>query len=313
MRIIYYNTADPGGAGIAAFQQRLPEAQIRLWHPGDESPADYALVWKPPLAMLAGRPELKAICNLGAGVDAILPLLAQLPAHVPVYRLEDAGMGEQMADYVSLAVLGYFRRMDEYRQLATQACWQPKPARNKSAFPVTILGLGVLGQAIAQRLLLLGFPVSGWSRSAKQFSEQIRGVNCYHGQDQLSAALAEAKVLVSILPLTEQTRAIINRQTLMHMPAGGYLINVGRGAHVVEADLLQLLANGHLAGATLDVVQTEPLPPSHALWQNNKITITPHISALTLAQESEIQFAEKIRRLEQGLPVTGMIDRSRGY
>ena len=309
MNIIYYNGFDSSDNGINAYRKILPQATIRQWRNGDQAPADYALVWKPPAEMLAGRTDLKAIINLGAGVDALLQIKEHIPSNVPIVRLEDAGMGEQMADYVAYAVLRYFRRMDEYEKLAQHAHWEPKSAKVKSQFPIAVLGLGVLGKAIVQQLQQLGFPVLGWSRSAKP----ELGIPCFTGEQGLADCLAQAQVAVCILPLTPETNGLLNRTTLMHLPRGAYLINVGRGAQVVEPDLLELIRNGHLAGATLDVVQTEPLAQGHPLWHQPTITITPHVSALTIVEQAEAQLAEKIQRIEQGLPISGIVDRHQGY
>jgi len=308
MKIIYYNAFDPKDHG-QLFAQAMPGAEVRLWRDGDVAPADYALVWKPPAAMLANRNDLKAIFNLGAGVDAIMKLNDQIPAHVPIIRLEDAGMGEQMADYVSHAVLGYFRHFDQYRQEAAQKKWLPKWPDNKQDFKIAVLGLGVLGSMIAQRLQQMNFPVMGWSRSPKALDV----MDCYSGMDGLQTCLARARAVVSILPLTDETINLLNRDTLTHLPRGAYLINVGRGAHVVEEDLLSLLQSGHLAGATLDVFQQEPLPLSHPFWKQPNLTITPHISAQTLLDQGNAQIAQKLQRLEQGLHVSGVIDRQKGY
>ncbi|WP_105531760.1 2-hydroxyacid dehydrogenase [Solimicrobium silvestre] len=309
MNIIYCNQSSNPEVPLRAFQNALPHAKIRQWQAGDNAPADYALVWKPPVEMLAGRDDLKAIFNLGAGVDAIIKMVDQLPKQVPIIRLEDAGMGEQMADYVCHAVLHYFRRFDLFARQAQHAHWQSIAPLSKKEFTVGVLGMGTLGQSIAASLLQLKFPVIGWSNSAKQIDE----IQCYSGADELPKFLAESKVIVCILPLTEQTSGILNRHTLAQLPRGAYVINVARGAHIVEQDLLELVRNGHIAGATLDVVQTEPLPGNHPFWQEPKITITPHVAALTLWDESAVQIAEKIALLEQGLPVTGVIDCVKGY
>ena len=309
MHIIYYNGSDASEDGLNAYRKSLPQANIRQWLPGDQAPADYALVWKPPAEMLAGRSDLKAIISLGAGVDALLRIQEHLPANVPIVRLEDAGMAEQMADYVSYAVLRYFRRMDEYQKHADHAQWQPLAPRTKSQFPIAVLGLGVLGKAIAQRLQQLGFPVLGWSRSVKA----ELGLPNFSGEQGLADCLAQAQVAVAILPLTAETNRLLNRTTLSHLPRGAYLINVGRGAQVVEADLLELIRNGHLAGATLDVFHTEPLAADHPFWQEPNITITPHVSALTIVEQAQAQLAQKIQRIEQGLPITGIVDRHKGY
>jgi glyoxylate/hydroxypyruvate reductase A len=205
--------------------------------------------------------------------------------------------------------LRYFRRFDQYQQLAEKAEWLPHRPRDKRDFKVAVLGLGVLGSVVAARLQALNFPVLGWSRNPKN----VPGIACHAGPAGLKRCLEQASAVVSILPLTADTEGLLNRDTLMQMPPGGYLINVGRGAHVDEAELLMLLSSGHLAGATLDVFQTEPLPDGHPFWQQANLTITPHISALTIMEEAHDQVAAKLRRFVQGQPVTGLVDRHAGY
>ncbi|MFC0351065.1 2-hydroxyacid dehydrogenase [Undibacterium danionis] len=289
--------------------QVFAHCEVRQWQPNDTAPADYAIVWKPPAAMLEGRTDLKAIFVLGAGVDAILQLGSALPSGVPLIRLDDAGMAVQMAEYVSYALLRHFRRFDTYELHRNAKQWQCLAPNKKSEFGVGILGLGVLGQRILQAVQHFEFPVHGWSRSEKH----IEGVTCYHGQQELSAFLNASRVLVCILPLTSETRHILNRATLEQLPRGAYLINVARGAHVVEQDLLELIQSGHIAGATLDVFQHEPLPADHPFWQEPRIQITPHESALSLFEQSVAQIAEKMQALEQGQTVRGVVDQSKGY
>ena len=166
MKILYYNASDLDDHG-QLLQPHFPDAEIRLWRPGDQAPADYAVVWRAPAEMWAGRTGLKAICSLGAGVDALLQFQEQLPPFVPLIRLEDAGMGEQMADYVSYAVLRYYRRFDQYQRQAGAALWQPLRPVSKATFTVAVLGLGVLGATVARRLQALTFPVGGWSRDGR--------------------------------------------------------------------------------------------------------------------------------------------------
>lgn len=310
MRILFHSPADDPALWLPALARALPDASLRVWQEGDNEPADYALVWKPPAAMLRGRDDLKCIFNLGAGVDAILQLADALPAGVPIVRLDDAGMAIQMAEYVTHAVLRYYRRFDEIEAQARAGRWSRdvRPFAKKD-FPIGILGLGVLGGRIAQALLHFGFPVNGWSRSRKE----MPGVSCHAGERELDAFLRGTRVLVCALPLTTDTAGILNRSNLEKLQAGAYLINIARGAHLVEADLLSLMREGKIAGATLDVFQTEPLPAEHPFWQESRITITPHIAALTLREESVQQIAAKIRAMERGLPVTGMVDRMKGY
>lgn len=299
---------DPSPAWLDGFSAALPDAQVRVWKPGDDAPADYAIVWKPPLEALQGRTGLKAIFNLGAGVDAILQYRDALP-NVPLIRLDDAGMGVQMAEYVTHAVLRHFRRFDDYEASARQGTWRALAPRRKTDCTVGILGLGVLGSRIAAALHHFGFPLAGWSRSPKN----LPGVAFHHGAAGLDAFLQASNVLVCVLPMTPETRGILQRATLVKLPAGAYVINVARGAHVVEADLLALIRSGHLSGAALDVFAEEPLPANHPFWNEPNIRITPHIAALTLCEETIEQVVSKIRALEQGVPVAGVVDRMKGY
>ncbi len=309
MNIIYYAAGVQPEIWLDAFHHYLPDAQIRRWQEGDDAPADYALVWKPPAAMLRGRRDLKAIFILGAGVDAILQLGDALPANVPLIRVDDAGMGVQMAEYVSHAVLRYFRRFDEYEVQQNAQLWRPLPAYDKAEFSIGLLGLGVLGNRIIDGLREFGFPLFGWSRSPKN----IDGVSCYSGADGLDAFLRATQVLVLILPLTTDTENLIDATQLAKLKSGAYIINVARGGHIVEADLLSMVQSGHIAGATLDVFREEPLALTHPFWQEKRIRITPHISALTVRKESAKQIAEKIAALERGEVVVGVVDQSKGY
>lgn len=309
MRILFYAVDANPAPWLAELQAVLPEAALRVWEAGDTAPADYAIVWKPPLAMLQARTDLKCVFNLGAGVDAILQLGDALPAGVPIVRLDDAGMGVQMAEYVTHAVLRYFRRFDQFDAQQRNGQWRFLKPHQKEDFSVGILGLGVLGTRIAAALAPFGFPLQGWSRSAKN----IAGVTCYAGTDGLPTFLAASRVLVCVLPLTGETAGLLNHTTLSAMPAGGYLINVARGVHLIENDLLTLIDSGHIAGATLDVFRQEPLPKEHPFWHEPRITITPHVAAVTLRADSVRQIAAKIRRLQQGQSVEGVVDRAKGY
>jgi glyoxylate/hydroxypyruvate reductase A len=284
----------------------LPQARVELWQAG-VSPADYAVVWAPPQQFFDEQPQLKAVFVIGAGVDALLKL--RLPASASFVRLDDAGMAVQMAEYVCQAVIRHFRELDLYAADISQGRWTVHPPRNRADVSVGIMGLGVLGQRVAQALTHFEFPVSGWSRTVKN----LDGVRCFAGAQQLDVFLAGSRVLVNLLPLTALTQGIMNRNTLSLLQPGGYVINVARGAHLVDEDLLALLDNGHLAGATLDVFRTEPLPPAHPFWRHPKITITPHTSARTLRETSIAQIADKMAALERGEPVAGLVDIPRGY
>lgn len=292
----------------AAFERALPEAEVRMWAPGLDWQADYAAFWHPPRELLDGQTRLKAAFNLGAGVDATLGALS-IPAGVPLVRLEDAGMGRQMDEYVGWAVVRYFRRLDDYAAQAARAEWTVHRPRRHADFPVGVMGLGVLGMRLARMLRAFGFPVHGWSTTAKT----VDGVRCFAGRSELDAFLVATRALVCMLPLTPDTAGLLDRATLGKLPQGAYVINVGRGGLVVDDDLLALLDSGHLAGATLDVFHAEPLPASHRFWSHPKVFVTPHCSAVTLVDDSVAQVAGKIRALERGEAITGVVDPGRGY
>ncbi|HIF6757822.1 TPA: glyoxylate/hydroxypyruvate reductase GhrA [Serratia marcescens] len=313
MNIIYYHPLFNAQEWLAGIKQRLPQAEIREWQRGDERPADYALVWCPPHEMLANRRDLKAVFALGAGVDAILDQERKhpgtLPAGVPLLRLEDTGMAQQMQEYALSYVLRYFRRFDEYQAFQQRQEWQPLDPHSLDDFTIGILGAGVLGQSVARKLTEFGFSVRCWSRSAKQ----INGVQSFAGDAQRAAFLDGVKLLINLLPNTPETIGILNRELFAQLSTGAYLINIARGAHLVEADLLAALEQGQLAAATLDVFAREPLPQDHPFWRHPRVTITPHIAAITLPQQAMDQIAANIRALEAGHAPAGVVDRQRGY
>ena len=291
---------------IAGLRAALPAADVAVWEPGAPA-ADYAVVWTPPQAFLDEQPGLKAVFNIGAGVDALLKL--RLPPTARVVRLDDAGMSVQMAEYVCHAVIRHFREFDGYEADVRQGRWSYRKPRSRADFAVGVMGLGVLGSRVAQALRVFEFPVNGWSRSPKA----LDGVRGFSGWEGFNDFLAASRVLVNLLPLTPDTQDILRRETLSRLQPGGCVINVARGAHLVDEDLLALLDEGHLAGATLDVFRTEPLPAGHPFWTHPGMTVTPHTSARTLRDESIAQIAGKIRALEQGEPIAGIVDPVRGY
>ncbi|HGM5483436.1 TPA: glyoxylate/hydroxypyruvate reductase GhrA [Serratia marcescens] len=313
MNIIYYHPLFNAQEWLAGIKQRLPQAEIREWQRGDERPADYALVWRPPHEMLANRRDLKAVFALGAGVDAILDQERKhpgtLPAGVPLLRLEDTGMAQQMQEYALSYALRYFRRFDEYQALQQRQEWQPLDPHSLDDFTIGILGAGVLGQSVARKLTEFGFRVRCWSRSAKQ----IDGVQSFAGEAQCAAFLDGVKLLINLLPNTPETVGILNRELFAQLSTGAYLINIARGAHLVEADLLAAFEQGQMAAATLDVFAREPLPQDHPFWRHPRVTITPHIAAITLPQQAMDQIAANIRALEAGHAPAGVVDRQRGY
>jgi glyoxylate/hydroxypyruvate reductase A len=309
MRILLYRGDGQLGAWAEDLARAIPGVETLGWQEGDTlAPCDYAVLWNPSAGLLAQLGQVKAVFLMGAGADALLKFGDALP-DVPIVRLGDAGMAVQMAEYVTYATLRYFRRFDEYEEQARHGLWAPLPVHDKQDFTIGVMGLGKLGLRVAETMRGFGFPVRGWSRTPKD----VAGVDCFAGMAQLDEFLRGTRVLVSLLPLTSETSNLLDRRRLATLPQGAYVINVARGAQVAEPDLLALIRAGHIAGATLDVFRNEPLPAPHPFWEEPRITITPHISAVTLRSEAVQQIATKIAAFEAGQPVDDIVDRNLGY
>ncbi len=306
MKITFCCTDAKPEPWLQGFSAVLPGAEISVWRPGAPQ-ADYAVVWAPPQQFMDEQPGLKALFNIGAGVDALLKL--RLPPQALVVRLDDAGMAVQMAEYVCHAVIRHFREFDGYEADMAAGRWGYRKPRLRRDFPIGVMGLGVLGERVAKALAQFDFPINGWSRSPKA----IEGVRAFAGASQFNDFLAASRVLVNLLPLTPDTTDVINKDTLARLQPGAYVINVARGAHLVDQDLLAAIDSGHVAGATLDVFRTEPLPAGHPFWTHPRITVTPHTSARTLRDESIAQIARKMVALERGEAVAGVVNPGRGY
>lgn len=309
MALLIYSRNHPiadWGKAIAAL---APDLDIRLYPEiGDPAEIDVALVWKPPPGLLQSLPNLKLIQSFGAGVDGILAD-PNVPRHVPLARVVDGRLTVGMSEYVLLHVLRYHRQTETMLQNQRNRTWRWLPPVDASERIIGIMGMGTLGTDAAKKLLPFGFQVVSWSRSLKA----IDGVTSFHGEEHLDGFLKLCNVLVCLLPLTAQTRAIINRRTLSLLPRGAYLINAGRGGHVVEADLLHALDSEWLSGATLDVFNEEPLPPESPFWTHPKVTVTPHNAADSIPAHVAPQIVDNIRRLQKGQPILRLVDYERGY
>lgn len=307
--LLFKSDAQTAGAWQAAFRELMPGLELRVWPDiGRADEIQYALVWRPPGELFARLPNLKVIFSLGAGVDHLLEG-SGLPAHVPIIRLLDAALTEGMSEYVLLHVLRYHRRAPEYEAQQRARAWRELPQTRPRQRRIGFLGLGVLGTDVARKLVALDFDVAGWSRTPRS----IAGVRSFHGAEQLGPFLARTEILVCLLPLTRNTRGILNRDTLALLPRGAYLINAARGGHVAESDLLAALDRGHIAGATLDVFEVEPLPADHPFWSHPKVTVTPHIASITNPYTAARHIVDNIRRAERGEALIGVVDLERGY
>lgn len=309
MRVLFVAGDSKPERWTQPIQALLPEAEIVTWDPnGAPVYADYAIAWRPPAELFAREPQLKAIFNLGAGVDGLLSL-PELPADLTVVRLEDAGMSVQMAEHVVHQLLEISRNMQVYRAQQDQHQWQLHRPIKRSEWPIGVMGMGQIGSRVASTLASLDYPVNGWARSEHSLAD----VTTFAGPDGLSPFLQASRVLVNTLPLTDTTRDLINYDFLRQLQPDSVVINVGRGEHLVEQDLITALNEGLVARASLDVFRQEPLPAEHPFWQHPHIIVTPHISARSLRESTLEQITSKIRAHARGETITGVVDRSRGY
>ncbi|MEO8102201.1 MAG: glyoxylate/hydroxypyruvate reductase A [Betaproteobacteria bacterium] len=302
--------ADPvrGAEWARLFAQKAPDLPFHIWPElGDPLAVRYLAAWEPPAALATTFPNLDVLFCTGAGVDHFD--LSAVPASIPVVRMIEPGIAAGMVEYVTLAVLAVHRDWFEYSRLQQQGLWSPIRVRPVASRRIGVLGLGALGTAVIDRLQSFGFACGGWSRSA----HQLQGVDCYAGAEQLPAFLARTDILVCLLPLTDTTRGMLDRVLFDALPDGAALINVGRGGHLVQQDLLQALDTGKISTAILDVADPEPLPPDHPFWKHPRIMLTPHIASMTQPETAVDAVLANIRRHRNGEPLIGLIDRSRGY
>lgn len=309
MTLLIKTDIDRGNAWAEALAESYPEMKTALW-PYDGAPEEinYALVWQPPRGELKRYPNLKAIFSIGAGIDH-LASDPELPQGIPVVRMVEPGLTAGMSEYVVLAVLSHHRFMLDYAALRREKRWEEILQVPTEARQVGILGLGVLGRDALDKLKPFGFRLAGWSRSPKS----ITGVTCFHGSRGLDEFLAGTDILVCLLPLTAETSGILNAGTFAKLPRSAAVINVGRGGHLVEEDLLAALDSGQIAGATLDVFQQEPLPADHPLWTHPRVVITPHVASMTIPQSAVRAVVANIQRLESGEALQHVVDLKRGY
>lgn len=295
---------------VDAFKKQSAAHDYILWTPETEpTGADFAIVWQPDMRLFAQEPQLQAVFNLGAGVDA-LQINEAFPAHLPVYRIEDGGMALQMAEFAFYGLLLATRRFAAYAAQQKDKNWHRQPPVYARDWPIGVMGYGQIGAHVAKVFAQLGYPVAVWTRSPRQGVPEI---DYFHGAGQLESFLNRTRLLVNVLPLTAQTRGIINAQSLAALQADGFLVNMARGAHVVDADLLAALDSGQLRGALLDVFEVEPLPGDHPFWTHPDIHVTPHIAGYSLREDCAEQILDKISQIERGETPSGRVDPALGY
>jgi glyoxylate/hydroxypyruvate reductase len=307
MTVLY--KADPvrGALWAERFARLAPDIPFRVWPDiGEPTAVRYLVAWQPGDLALT-LPNLEVVFSVGAGVDQLD--LSQIPASLPVVRMVEPGIAEGMVEYVTEAVLAIHRDLFDYALQQQARVWQPMPLRAAASRRIGVLGLGMLGTAVLDRLRLFGFACAGWSRS----KHELEGIDCYAGDAGLEALLARTDVLICLLPLTESTRGLLCRRVFDTLPRGASLVHVGRGAQLVSADLLDALQRGQIHSAVLDVSDPEPLPANHPLWAQSRVRITPHIASATRPETAVDAVLENLRRYRNGERMTGLIDRTRGY
>lgn len=308
MCILYMAEPSSAAEWRQAFSETVLELEFRQWPDvGDPRDVEYLIAWKPMPQQMEQFPNLKVLYSAGAGVDQFD--LSQLPERVSLVRLVDSSMAEIMAEYVLFAVLALHRDILTYQISQRERCWAPLPIIPATERRVGIMGVGSLGRIALHRLEPLGFQLSAWNRSLRE----VPGGRCYVGDEQLSEFLGQCDILVNLLPLTPETTGILNSSTLSQLPHGAGLVNVARGAHVVEEDLLKALDSGKIGGAVLDVLNHEPPSDEHPFWRHQRVLLTPHIASNVQVKGAVAAIARNLYRERKGLPLLNTVDRSKGY
>lgn len=307
--VVYLGDPQETEEWIALLSGLLPAFEIRDFDdPGDLAAVEYAVVWAPPAGRIKAFPNLKAVVSIGAGVDHVLRD-PELPRHLPILRTTGPDMVQRLREYVALHVLTHHRDLAVTDANQSRGHWKQIVTPIAPKRRVGIMGLGNIARACAQTLAMLGFDTAGWSRSGGE----VEGVTVYAGETGLPDFLARSDILVCLLPLTPQTRDILNADLFAQLPQGARVINAARGGHLVEADFLVALDSGQLGGATLDVFRTEPLPQDHPFWRHPKIRVTPHIASMIDAETGASVIAANIRAFEATGTCEAVADAGRGY
>ncbi|HVZ44847.1 MAG TPA: glyoxylate/hydroxypyruvate reductase A [Ramlibacter sp.] len=308
MAVLYRSDAARGAAWARFFAEHAPDLDFRVWpDAGNLADIEYLIAWQAPPEFIASLPRLRVLFSSGAGVDHVD--FSALPAHVPLVRMVEPGIIDGMVEYVSLAVLALHRDFFDYVAQKSSRSWNPIEVPPASSRRVGVMGLGSLGTAVLERLAVYGFRLRGWNRSART----LAGVETFSSAEQLRPFLEGSDILVCLLPLTAETQGMLNREVFAALPAGASLINVGRGPHVVDADLLAALDSGRLSRAILDVTDPEPLPAGHPFWGHPRVFVTPHVASMTQPETAAPILLDNIRRHRRGDFLVGMVDRTKGY
>jgi len=308
MAILHLGDEERGRAWREVFAREEPEVDFRCaLEDGDLADVHQLVAWTIPPGLIERLPNLEVLFSIGAGIDQLD--VGAIPDSVRIVRMIEPGITQTIAEYVAMAVLALHRDLPLYLAQQHAGRWEPQHTLLARERAVGVMGLGELGLAALSALRGFEFKLSGWSRSARD----VPGVRCHAGAGELDAFLAACDILVCMLPLTAETRGVLNRDLFGRLPRGARLINVGRGGHLVQEDLLEALENGQLAAAILDVTDPEPLPADHPLRRHPGVLLTPHVAGVTRRETAVHALLDNVRRLARGMELDGEVDRARGY